>query len=68
MVRLQTNLFTIPSPYSFGRDAGAGGFAFYPGVCGEHHLRRAAPRVRPGAFKSSQSVNAFLTLTAVTKW
>ena len=59
-------------------------FAFWPSVCRTHHLpgqpfaasqfeperlgKDCARRGASPALRSSQSVNAFLTLTDVTKW
>ena len=50
------------------RDAVAS-FAFWPSVCGKHHLRRIRQSAVAGRPRSvNNPINAFLTLTAVTKW
>ena len=52
-------------------------FAFWPSVCGKHHLwppdrmmhaDGAGMAARPVERNPPKSINAFLTLTAVTKW
>jgi hypothetical protein len=69
MVRLQTNLVYYSFTILLRVRCGSGRFRILSGC-----VRRASPcqaegsSVGPAPSKSSQSINAFLTLTAVTKW